>query len=146
MGTMLKWEKYRNKMRGVYGQSYSPKFNSSDWKPPTGKQIRWVEMMAEYLESKGIPANYLLENTHGGYKLRFADNEEVKRQLKRLFTENKLNTQGMWEFHYEYVNLCKETATGKKIKYRTSRRYSHPVGYEFIGELSSEIVDGGTYL
>lgn len=136
------WDHYKKTMKGLYGKEIRPTFSKSGMlSKVTNEQIAWIRNMIEYLESKDIPAAHILAETNGEYKTNPYAAIRVIQNLRKMFRDNGLD----YNWHYEFVNLCVNKETGKKIKYRTRHRYCAPVGYEFIGELESRHADGWIY-
>lgn len=139
MSRKIDWNHYRRTMKGIYGKEVAPMYSTSgQFDYVTQQQLKWIHNMVEYLESKDVPAAHILKESNGEYKTNPYAAIKVANTLKKMFRDNGLD----YNWHYEYVNLCVNKETGKKIKYRTRHRYCAPVGYEFLGELESRHADG----
>lgn len=131
--TALNWGKYRQTMRGVNGYSGCPKhIPHIQWTSP--KQLAIIDELLVKLADRGVDVQRIKDDyssTRRNYKRDAATAVSMIRRLTDLGLQNGIPIG----FEMFYLNLCKEKKTGKKIKYKTSKRWAAPVGYEFIGEL-----------
>jgi hypothetical protein len=131
MATGMKWEQFSRKLDGYYGSQIRPS-HGRRYNPPTDKQVQMIYDTVQKLEDNGVRARWIIEqDPQQLWKLDREIRNKLARQLISMLHQNDIRPDYLWE----YVNLCREKSTGKKIKYRTKKRFAAPVGYEFIGQL-----------
>lgn len=133
MSRDINWERWNKTMDGVFGYGARPYYDRRG-SLPTKAQMNYIEDLVKELEDAGVRASFLIED--GYYKKHSGMAVSVIRALIRLRSQAGMS-KGARSI---YVNLCKEKATGKKIKYKTSKRFAAPTGYEFLGEISRSYV------
>ena len=131
--TSLNWEKYHRSARGASGYSIRPKhIPHIQWTSP--KQLAIIDELIANLKHQGAEVQGIIDDfssTRRNYKRDAYTAAQMIRALTDLGLQNGISIG----FEMFYLNLCKDKKTGKKIKYKTSKRWAAPVGYEFIGEL-----------
>ena len=134
-GGLHDWDKFHRSIKGYNGKSSSPTFKKIETLP-SKKQLDYIELLINALESNGVEVSWMEQITSGAYKQSAEVCYKLTAQLVFLRRKHGIPSGT----HVTYTNLCKEKSTGKKIKYKTHRRFAVPVGYELIGELSKEVV------
>jgi len=131
--TSINWDKHRRVVSGKAGYGIRPKHVPRiQWTSP--KQLAIIDELLAKLEDKGVDVQMVKDDyssTRRNYKRDAATAVSMIRRLTDIGLRNGISIG----FEMFYLNLCKEKETGKKIKYKTSKRYTAPTGYEFIGEL-----------
>ena len=122
--------KYSQMVKGWKGISPNRRENTQ---LPSNEQLKYIDSLVELLERNGIDASSMVNS--GTKKYRSYATSTI-RALRQVMADNNLFA----ETRTEYINLCRHKETGKKIKYRTTKWCSAPVGYEFLGMLSKETV------
>ena len=127
----INWTKRNRMLDGVYGQN---PYKGKTPRPTTEKQMKYILDLVEELESNGVAAKWVLAD--GDFAKCSSNAIATIRSLRKLKADSGL----FRDSRTEYVNLCRNKEDGKKIKYRTTKWCGTPVGYEFLGMLSREIV------
>lgn len=131
MSKGLNYARQSSIAKGWSGFSSTPYYHSAISKA-TDKQISYVKALIRQLESAGVDVTPAIKDgvpdTVNG----------INMALSKLRELMKLN--GIKRIDPMFVNICKDKKTGKKIQYRTSKRYHAPVGYEFLYEIRTEFV------
>lgn len=131
--TSLNWEKYHRSTRGASGYSIRPKhIPHIQWTSP--KQLAIIDELLAKLEDKGVDVQ-MVKDDYSSTRRNYKRDAATAVSMIRCLTDIGLRNGISIGFEMFYLNLCKEKKTGKKIKYKTSKRYTAPTGYEFIGEL-----------
>lgn len=133
MSRAINWEHHKRVMKNVNGVNPYSK-ECGIMKNTSESQYNYIRDLIAFLGKHGIDANWVVQSTKG-YKHR-PTTAQMIRTLNQIMKDNGL----IGDIRIEYLNLCKHRETGKKIKYRTTKFGSAPVGYEFIGQLSKEIM------
>ena len=132
MSKKVNYEKYNRTMAGVRG--INPyKMENCLSRNTSSSQIGYAYDLVDFLEKHGVAAKWVIEAQRHNYR---PNTHEMISTLRTLMRDNGL----FGETKTEYVNLCKHRETGKKIKYRTTKYCAAPVGYEFIGQISKEVI------
>ena len=127
---------YKKKMKGLAGIDMNPQ-GCPQRKPPTRYQLELVDSYMKMLLDAGVDWVYKIEPIRTGqYKLIGREANVAINSMRTLGERLGLCEPTEWI----YTNLCKNKATGKRIKYRTTTHFASPVGYELIGELKRELV------
>ena len=126
----LNYQKYHNTIKGYNGFNNSPRFNAAilDASP---KQISYVKALLKQLKLEGIDPPFDLSE---GLPTSMVAVTNLIKEVNILRRAHGVTTKPRVEF----INMCKEKSTGKRIKYRTTHRYCAPVGYEFMYEITYE--------
>lgn len=125
-----------NRIKGCCdGVSYNP-FYTKRVTLPNQVQLSWIEDALKEFEELGVDVSWMQPIKSDAYKKTYADAGLAIRSLNALQVKLGIRPKVRWV----YTNLCKDKETGKRIKYRTRKRYAAPVGYEYIGELGWDLV------
>ena len=130
MSKGFNYDRRSNISKGWNGFSATPYYHSAIPRA-TEKQMACVKALASQLESAGVDTSSALK------EIPFTVNgiNSALSKLRELMHEN-----GIKEFEPRFANVCRNKETGEKIRYRTSKRYCAPVGYEFLYEAKTDFV------
>lgn len=103
---------------------------------PSSAMLGHIEMLMLLLEMEGVDVSEYREEKR--YKTRYSETKQMIHALHKVAKENGVDWEGR---KIQFVNLCRDKNTKKKIKYKTSYRLGHPAGYEYLGTLSQTIID-----
>ena len=132
MSKAISWEHHKHKMKSANGVNpYRSEYFLS--KCTSESQYSYVMGLIDLLAKNGIDAKWVLRPRKPSLRPTYG---EIIETLRTIMRDNNL----FGDTRTEYLNLCKHRETGKKIKYRTTKFASAPVGYEFIGQLSKEVI------
>ena len=131
----MNYQKYKRTMMSIDGYSSSPKFNTAvmDASP---KQIDYLKSLIKYAELLGLDTSGLLNGKVIKHPISSLTVQNLVNDIHGLLREQGITSKPKAVFS----NMCKSKDTGKKIKYKTTKRYCAPVGYEFLYEISCEHV------
>lgn len=123
-------QKIREDIRGRTGYSLRPSYDrANNLKFTSDAQRQTIEAITDELKRAGVDVRFVEDNPK--WKVRSEDAYKIMKRLVHL----KLQHLDRAGFRRQYINLCRDRETGKKIRYRTYTRYAVPSGYEFIGEI-----------
>jgi hypothetical protein len=104
--------------------------------PPTKKQIELIETLVEEFRAEGGDCWYADDCA-------WKKSGVVAYQLAQRLIKDKANYEkdnGLRPGEWKFVNLCRNRATGKTIRYVTSVKWGYPKGYEFLGQVGTKFV------
>lgn len=135
MSTKYNHEKLNNKIKGLRGDTCYPQA-VPERKPPEQWQLDWIEEHIKLLLEHGVDARKVVQPIRTGYyKLQAAAAVTAINSICTL-----CRRFGIEDIVWNYIILCKNKETGKRVKYRTTKARTCPKGYEYIGELYRELV------
>lgn len=129
MGKRINYDSHRQRIKGYYGMSGTPLYNTSV-SGASPKQINYVQSIVRQLEQLGVEVSSTIKDDPPTTVVGI---NKALRELRELMAVN-----GIKDLTPVFVNICRSKDTGKKIRYKTTKRYHAPVGYEFIYELCTE--------
>ena len=126
-------EKLNYTLKGLGGVPSRP---SRRHAMPSQKQVETVLGLVEKIESYGCPVRFRIEEDNMWKRDSTVTYCLIRDLLVKLHDLELRDTPGEWRF----VNLCRNTMTGKKIKYITKTKGGFPFGYELIGQLEVRFI------
>ena len=127
-GRLAEWRK------DGFGQRSTPKSKSSLFREPNPSQVEYVGGLCKILDRYGGNSQQVLDTQPNWRDTVWATRELIT----KLWGE--LHILGIHSTTPRYKSLCREKKTGKKIYYVSSKFGATPVGYEFVGLVSSELM------
>ena len=127
----LNYQKYNHTIKSYKGFSSTPRFNSAILEA-SPKQLSYARALVKQLKEYGIDCPYEIDDKALSTSALALTN--IIMDIHLIRAEHGITEKPRVEF----INMCKEKSTGKRIKYRTTHRYCAPVGYEFMYEITYE--------